>query len=63
MTKKYFCGNIKNRTKVREVGDCIVKNKVSKELFNLVKQLNDEQVDILINHFRQEKSEEHEGQE
>lgn len=40
-----------------------MKNNVSKELFNLVKQLDDEQIDILINHFRQEKSEEHEGQE
>lgn len=40
-----------------------MKNNVSKELFNLVKQLDDEKIDILINHFRQEKSEEHEGQE
>lgn len=40
-----------------------MKNNISKELFNLIKQLDDKQADKLINLFRQEKSEEHVGRE
>lgn len=38
-------------------------NNISKELFNLIKQLDDEKVEKLIDLFRQETSEEHAGRE
>lgn len=57
----FLCYNINIEQKFEE--EYIMKNNISKELFNLIKQLDDKQADKLINLFRQEKSEEHEGRE